>query len=126
MAKKEFTYKGKTLDELKAMSLNEFAEIANARVRRIIARGLRDEDKKLLEKLRKKDNVKTHRREMIILPEMVGKTIQIYNGKSFKAITIAPEMIGHYLGEFALTRNRVSHNAPGVGATRSSAHVSVR
>ena len=63
---------------------------------------------------------------MIILPEMVGVTIKIHMGKSFVAIRIEPEMIGHVLGEFALTRKIVSHSAPGIGATRSSASMSVR
>ena len=63
---------------------------------------------------------------MIVIPEMVGITIKIYNGKAYEEILIAPEMVGHFLGEFSLTRRRVAHNAPGVGATRSSASVSVR
>jgi small subunit ribosomal protein S19 len=63
---------------------------------------------------------------MLILPEMVGTVIKIYTGKSFEPVEIQPEMIGHLLGEFALTRKRVAHSSPGVGATRSSANVSVK
>jgi small subunit ribosomal protein S19 len=50
----------------------------------------------------------------------VGKKVAIYNGKEFKEVEIKPEMIGHYLGEFAMTRRSVTHSGPGVGATRSS------
>jgi len=63
---------------------------------------------------------------MIIVPEMIGKRIMIHNGKTFQEITINVEMIGRYLGEFVLTRQKVAHSAPGVGATKSSAAVSVR
>ena len=70
--------------------------------------------------------LKTHSRDMVIVPEMLGKTISIYNGKAYTDIIVVPEMLGHVLGEFSLTRRRVAHNAPGVGATRSSASVSVR
>ena len=126
MAKKEFTYRGKTLEELKTLSLNEFAELAPSRVRRSLKRGLTDQHKILLKKLKNKDNIKTHCRNMVILPEMIGKTIRIYNGKEFTQVIIQEEMIGRYLGEFTLTRRGVSHSAPGIGATRSSAAMSVK
>ena len=128
MAKKEFTYHGKTLEDLKSMSLKEFAELLPARQRRTIKRGFTEEQKRFLKKLEsKKDKpVKTHCRDMIIFPNMVGKTIRVHKGNDFITINIEPEMIGHYLGEFALTRKRVEHHAPGIGATRSSASISVR
>lgn len=123
---KEFLYRGKTLDELKSMSLTEFSELLPSQQRRKIKKGFTDEEKKFVEKIRKKDNVKTHLRTMIILPEMVGKTVKIHNGKSFELVLLQEEMVGHYLGEFSLTRKRSAHNAPGVGATRSSSAISVR
>ncbi len=127
MAKKEFTYRRKTLEELKKMSLNEFAELVPARQRRSLKRGLTDQQKRLLNKLRKGEkNIKTHCRNMITLPEMVGQAIQVHDGKSFITIRITDEMIGHSLGEFTLNRRRVSHSAPGIGATRSSASLSVK
>lgn len=127
MVKKEFTYKGKTLDELKKMSLNEFAEIAPARQRRSLKRGLTEQQKILLENIRKgKKNIETHCRDMIILPEMIDCTIKVHSGKTFMPVTIQNEMIGHCLGEFVLTRKKVQHSAPGIGATRSSASLSVR
>ncbi len=127
MVKKEFKYKGKTLEELKKLSINEFAELVPARQRRSLKRGLTDQQKILLNKLRKGEkNLKTHCRGMIILPEMVDQSIHVHDGKSFIAVRIVDEMIGHSLGEFTINRKRVSHSAPGIGATRSSASLSVK
>jgi small subunit ribosomal protein S19 len=127
MAKKEFTYRGKTMDELKKLSINEFAELVPSRLRRSLKRGFTDAQKKLIVDVKAKDNnIKTHCRNMTILPEMVGMTIGIYNGKEFTKIIIQEEMLGHILGEFSLTRKKVSHSAPGIGATRSSAAMSVK
>jgi len=127
MAKKEFKFYGKTLDEVKEMSIEEFSKLLPSRSRRSIKRGFTDSQKILLEKIRKgKDNVETHCRNMIIIPEMIDKMIKVYDGKTFIAVKISPYMLGHFLGEFALTRKGVSHSAPGIGATRSSAAISVR
>lgn len=119
--KKEFTYRGYTLDELQKMTLEEFIPLLSARMRRSLRRGLSVQQQKFLEHLRKTDGVvKTHNRDMIVLPEIIGRTLRVYDGKEFIQITVLPEMIGHYLGEFALTRKSVKHTGPGVGATRSS------
>ncbi len=119
--KKEFTYRGYTLDELKAMPVDEVIGLMTARVRRSYRRGFNPEEQAFLERIRKtKGVVKTHRREMVILPEFVGRKIAVYNGKEFHEFEVVPEMIGHYLGEFAPTRRSVKHSGPGVGATRSS------
>lgn len=126
MAKKEFTYRGKKLEELKKMSIKELAGYFPARQRRTLLRGLNERQKKLINDMKKEKDVKTHCRNMIILPEMVGKLVKVHNGKSFVAVRIEQEMIGHCLGEFALTRGKVAHSAPGIGATRSSASMSVR
>jgi len=127
MAKKEFTFRGKTIDELKKLSLNEFSQLVASRQRRKIKRGFTEQQNTLLKKLRLNEkNIETHCRDMIILPEMVGVTIKIYQGKEFVPVIIEPDMVGHYLGEFALTRKRVAHSAPGIGATRSSASLSVK
>ncbi len=125
MARK-FMYRGKTLEELKAMSLDEFAELVDSRARRKIKRGFTEEEKKFLKRLKSKNELRTHRRDMIVLPEMVGKKIDIHNGKEFVPVEIVPEMIGHRLGEFAQTRKRVQHSSPGVGASRSTKHISVK
>ncbi len=119
--KKEFTYRGYTLDELKKLAVEEFMPLLTARMRRSMRRGLSVQQQKFLEHLRKTDGViKTHIRDMIVLPELIGRTIRVYDGKEFQQLTILPEMLGHYLGEFALTRKSVKHTGPGVGATRSS------
>lgn len=114
MALKEFKFKSKSLEELKKLSISELSEILPSRQRRSIKRGFSDEKKKLIKKIENKNNVKTHRRDMIILPSMVGKTVQIYTGKEFKAVLFTEEMIGHFFGEFALTRKRATHTTMGV------------
>lgn len=127
MAKKIFTFYGKTLEELKQMSIKELAEWLPSRLRRNIKRGFSKDKMKLVRDVEAgKKNLRTHLRDMIILPSMVGLTIKIYNGKEFIPVTIQEEMLGHYLGEFAMTRKSVRHNAPGIGATRSSASLSVK
>ena len=120
MAKREFAYRGKTLEELQAMSLNDVAALLPSRQRRKVKRGFTDEEKKFAEKIKVKNNVKTHLRHMIVLPYMVGKTVRIHTGKEFQSITLQEDMIGYYLGELALTRKRIMHSAPGVGATKAA------
>jgi len=116
-----FLFKGKTVEELQKMSLEEFAKLVPSRERRSLLRGFNDVEKKFLEKLRKFEKpVKTHLREMVIIPEMLFKKVLIHNGKEWILVDIKAEMLGHRLGEFALTRKRVVHSAPGVGATKSS------
>lgn len=128
---KEFTYRGKSLEELQEMSIKELSKILPSRVRRKINRGLSDGEKKLLKEIielkeGKRKKVKTHLREMIILPKMIDAEVQVYSGKEFVKVIITPEMIGHLLGEFSLSRRIIKHSAPGVGATRSSSHLSVK
>ncbi len=91
-----------------------------------MTRGLSKEQKKLQANLKARDSVRTHIRNMVILPDMVGKSVEVYNGKSFEKVDIIPEMVGHYFGEFALTRQRVTHGSAGVGATRSSKFVPLK
>ena len=124
--KEEFLYRGRKISDLAKLSIEELAELLPARQRRSIKRGLMKENKKLLTGLKNKDSVRTHIRSMIILPDMLGKSLEIYNGKSFEKVEIIPEMVGHYFGEFAQTRGRVQHGAAGVGATRSSKYVPLK
>lgn len=70
--------------------------------------------------------IKTHARDMVVLPEMVGITVHIHNGKEFVPVEIRPEMIGHFLGEFAITNKPVRHGTPGIGASRSSMYVPLK
>ncbi len=129
----EFTYRGYTLDELQEMDLEEVAELLPARVRRSINRGLSYEKQQLLEEAREADEdetannpIRTHLRDMPIVPEMVGLTFAVHNGQSFERVNVEPEMLGHYLGEFQLTRTSVEHGQAGIGATRSSKFVPLK
>jgi small subunit ribosomal protein S19 len=129
----EFTYRGHTLEELQEMSVDEVAALLPARTRRSIERGLSAEKEKLLESAREADSettandpIRTHLRDMPILPEMVGLTFAVHTGQSFERVRVEPEMIGHYLGEFQLTRTEVEHGQAGIGATRSSKFVPLK
>ncbi len=129
----EFTYRGHTLDELQEMDLDEVAELLPARQRRTIKRGLSVEHEKLLEATREageeqtaNNPIRTHLRDMPIVPEMVGLTFAVHNGQSFERVKVEPEMLGHYLGEFQLTRTSVEHGQAGIGATRSSKFVPLK
>lgn len=119
--KKEFLFRGFTMEELLAMPFDEVLELLPSRARRTYVRGLNYEQQMLFDKLKDSEStVKTHRRDIPIIPQFVGKTVSVYNGKEFREFEIKPEMIGHFLGEFALTRRGPQHSGPGVGATRSS------
>ena len=111
-------------------------ELLPARQRRSLKRGFLPRQQIVLDKMRKlnkegtKDGrpvvIRTHCRDMIVIPEMVGTTFGIYDGQNFVEVTIEPEMIGHYFGEYAPTRKRVQHGDPGMGATRSSMFVPLK
>jgi small subunit ribosomal protein S19 len=135
MPKKEFLYRGHSTEELQGMSMDEFIKLLPSRQRRSLQRGLSQTQRTLLENIRvakrsaqegQKASVKTHARDMIILPEMVGVTLLIHNGKEFNPVDIEPEMMGHYLGEFAITNKPVRHGSPGIGASRSSMYVPLK
>ncbi len=132
---KKFRYRGRSLEELMEMSLDELVQLLPSRQRRSLLRGFTPAQKKLLLKIRKVKKrmqegklkrppvIRTHVRDMIVLPEMVGLTIAVYNGKEFVPVRITPWMIGHYLGEFSHTTKIVQHGEPGLKATRSSLHI---
>jgi small subunit ribosomal protein S19 len=129
----EFTYRGHTLEELREMELAEFTELLPARKRRTIERGLTAEQEKLLEKAGTRDAeesannpIRTHLRDMPIVPAFVEKTFAVYSGQEFERVEVEPEMLGHYLGEFVLTRTSVEHGQAGIGATRSSKFVPLK
>lgn len=135
MPKKEFTYRGHSLEELQGMSMDEFIKLLPSRQRRSLQRGLASDQRILLENIRRaktglkegeKASTKTHARDMIILPEMVDVTILVHSGKEFTPVEITPEMIGSYLGEFAITNKPVRHGSPGIGASRSSMYVPLK
>lgn len=128
-------YKGYDLKALMELSMEDLIKILPARARRSLKRGIKPEQAPLIEKIRKirrdgvdpqKVKLRTHCRDLIILPEMVGLTISVHNGKEFVPIEIKPEMIGHYLGEYAITTKRVVHGEPGIRATRSSMYIPLK
>lgn len=133
---REFKFRGLNVDQLKNLSIEALLPLLNARQRRSldkrVGKYMNDEKRKLRERIKNvregnsNETIRTHVRDMIILPDMVGITINIHNGKDFSPITIKPEMIGHYLGEYSITNKRVQHGAPGVGASRSSLYVPLK
>jgi small subunit ribosomal protein S19 len=128
-AKKEFTYRGKTVAELQQMPLAEVLPLLPSRTRRLYTRGVKAEELKFLQKVEEAkpgEVVRTHLRHIGILPRFVGKIIAVHNGKEYLNVTVQPEMIGHRLGEFALTTKACLHTGVGVGATRSSKHVPLK
>ncbi len=125
--REEFTYRGYTIEELKGMGLTELVNIMPARIRRKVRRGFTRGEEHLLSRIRKGNGkVRTHIRSMIVMPEMVGRSIELHNGKEFMKVDLQPEAVFHYLGEFALTRRRVTHGTAGIGATRSSKYVPLK
>ncbi|EEB16022.1 40S ribosomal protein S15, putative [Pediculus humanus corporis] len=133
---KKFTFRGVDLDQLLDMPIELLMELMHARARRRFSRGLKRKPMALVKKLRKvkkkappnekPEVVKTHLRNMIIVPEMVGSIVGVYNGKTFNQVEIKPDMIGHYLGEFSVTYKPVKHGRPGIGATHSSRFIPLK
>ncbi|XP_071845873.1 small ribosomal subunit protein uS19 isoform X2 [Apostichopus japonicus] len=133
---KKYTYRGVDLDQLLDMSNEQLMELFCARQRRRYTRGLKRKPMALMKKLRKAKKeappmekpevVKTHLRDMIIAPDMVGCIIGVYNGKTFNQVEVKPDMIGHYLGEFSITYKPVKHGRPGIGATHSSRFIPLK
>ncbi len=114
----EYTYRGKKLEELMEMDIDEFAKLVKSRARKRLL-NLTEQDKKFLEKVEKKGTARTHIRDMVVVPKMIGKKIGIHNGKEFVIVEIKPEHLGLRLGELAPSRKRVKHSSPGIGATKS-------
>ena len=129
---KQFTYRGLSQKELEGLSLDKLLQLFPARARRSLTRGINDNKRKLIEEMksakagRLKNPINTHLRDVLILPTMIGVSVNVFSGKEFVPITITTEMVGHYLGEYVITNKRVSHGAPGVGASRSSLYVPLK
>ncbi|HUU48291.1 MAG TPA: 30S ribosomal protein S19 [Nitrosopumilaceae archaeon] len=129
---KEFLYRGLSKEDLDNTSLEKLFQLFNSRQRRSLTRGITDEKRKLIEEIKAakagklKTPIKTHRRDLIILPYMVNVAVNVFSGKDFVPVMIKTEMIGHYLGEYVITNKRVNHGAPGVGASRSSLYVPLK
>ena len=129
---KQFAYRGLSQSELENLSLDKLFNLLTARVRRSLTRGINDNKRKLIEEIKSaklgnlKNKINTHLRDVLVLPSMIGITVNVYSGKEFIPVTITTEMVGHYLGEYVITNKRVSHGAPGVGASRSSLYVPLK
>ncbi len=124
----KFEFRGKSLEDIQKLSLEEFRELLTSRERRALKKGFTEKQKKLLEKIVSNPG-KFHRtksRELVIIPQLLGIKLGVYNGKEYVTLEIKPEMLGHRLGEFVLTRKEVRHSAPGFGATRSSKFVPLK
>ncbi|MFH1503057.1 MAG: ribosomal protein S19 family protein [Candidatus Diapherotrites archaeon] len=125
ITKKQITYKGKTIEELKALDVREFAKYLPSRGRRSVLRNFQKIEyftKRAKEKIERGKKIKTHNRGLVIVPQLIGMNIQVHNGRAFLPVQIEPEMLGHRLGEMALTRSKVTHSKAGVGATKGSKH----
>ena len=129
---REFTYRGLPQKELEELSLDKLLKLFPARIRRSLTRGINDNKRKLIGEIKAakegklKTPINTHLRDLIILPFMIGTTVNVYSGKEFVPVTITSEMVSHYLGEYVITNKRVNHGAPGVGASRSSLYVPLK
>ncbi|MFH1224791.1 MAG: 30S ribosomal protein S19 [Candidatus Diapherotrites archaeon] len=133
MAKKDFSYRGKALEQLLTLDLAGFAKLLDSRGRRSVLRGF---DKKVLKKMEmarvqmqkggRVKPIKTHRRDLIVIPQMIGLQFAVHKGNEFQILDVKENMIGHYLGEFALTRKRLTHGKAGIGATKSSTAITAR
>ena len=118
------------------MNMDEMSQHLRSRQRRKLRRKMGTKYARFINKLleaKKHTNagekpaaVKTHLRDCIVLPSMVQSVINVHKGNGYSNIEVKPEMIGYYLGEFAVTYKRVSHGKPGVGATHSSKFVPIK
>ena len=129
---REFKYRGLSQKELEELPLDKLLKLFPARIRRSLTRGINDNKRKLIGEIKAakegklKTPINTHLRDLIILPYMIGTTVNVFSGKEFVPVTITSEMVSHYLGEYSITNKRVSHGAPGVGASRSSLYVPLK
>ena len=125
ITKKDFTFRGKTLEELQKLDVREFAKYVKSRQRRTILRQFQEIEKFIARaktKIAKNKLVKTHSRDLIIVPAMVGMKLNIHNGRTFAPVDVTGEMLGHEFGEFAMTRVKVKHGGAGIGATKGTKH----
>ena len=133
---REFKFKGYSPEQLQSLSVESLLPLLNSRQSRSLDKRvgmyMNDQKRKLREEIKLlregklKGQLKTHVRDMIILPDMIGLSMRVHNGKEFSPIHIRAEMVGHYVGEYAITNKRVQHGSPGVGSSRSSLYVPLK
>ncbi len=123
IVKRTGLYRGQTLEYLQTLDVREFAKFLPSRSRRTLLRNF-DMIENFLIRCEKQvvgnKKIRTHLRDVVIVPKLVGMTIGIHNGKAFQDVVMLPEMVGHRLGEFAMTRTKVMHGTAGIGATKGS------
>ena len=125
ITKKDFTFRGKTLEELQKLDVREFAKYLKSRQRRTVLRQFQEIEKFIARakiKIAKNKPVRTHYRDLVIVPAMVGMRLNIYNGRNFVPVDVIGEMLGHEFGEFSMTRVKVKHGGAGIGATKGTKH----
>jgi len=129
------TYRGMGKDELSRLSTEESLPLLTSRARRVVKRALSGKSAVVKKFMKKVDSVRksgsgktirTHIREAVILPEWLGQTFAVYDGKSWKTVVVTVDKIGFRLGDFAHTTGRVLHSGPGVGATRGSKFIPLK
>ena len=112
--KKEITFKGKTAEELKKLDVREFAKLLRSRQRRTVLRNFQEHEnfvKRALTQVGKgKKTIKTHRRDLVVVPGLIGLKLQIYNGREFIPFEVTVQSLGHKFGEFSPSRARARHN----------------
>jgi small subunit ribosomal protein S19 len=121
--KKDLTFRGKTIEELKKLDVREFAKLLRSIPRRYTLRQFQKIElfvKRSQKKQEKGKKIKTHIRDIVIVPQLVGMNIQVYNGKTYTPVEITIETLGHKLGEFSPTRTKVKHSKSGVGASKAT------
>lgn len=123
LEKKQFLYRGKTIEELKKLDVREFAKYIKSGRKRFVLRQFQKIENfinRARVKISKNKPIRTHYRDLVIVPQMIGMKIYIYNGQKFIPSEITGEMLGHRFGELAPTRARIKHGKAGVGATKGS------
>jgi small subunit ribosomal protein S19 len=130
---KKDTWKGIDDEGISSLSMDDFLKKTTSRNRRTLLRlkfnpRLKQfmEEVRKIKKLTPKKLIKTHMREAVILPEWVGLSFGVHNGKEFKRVEITLTKVGRRLGDFSHSTARVLHSGPGVGATRGSKFVPLK
>jgi small subunit ribosomal protein S19 len=130
---KKDTWKGIDDEGISSLSMDDFLKKTTSRNRRTMLRlkfnpKLKQfiEEVRRIKKVNPKKLIKTHMRDAVILPEWVGLSFGVHNGKEFKRVEITLTKVGRRLGDFSHSTGRVLHSGPGVGATRGSKFVPLK
>ncbi len=121
--KKQNTFRGKTIEELKELDVREFAKFLTSRQRRFVLRqfnDIQDFVNRAATKVERNKQIRTHKRDLIVVPGMIGMKIGVHNGKTFMPVEITWDKLGHKFGEFAPTRAKTKHGKAGLGATKGT------